>query len=1069
MKQKTLAVVMAVAIVLSLATPVLANPPYPEANEPTGDEEIIEPFDPRTFTPDKWLNQPSPKDYARIQERRRLIEAGQLAEANALDLTGTDRVLVILVEFGGPDVFTWTAPTIPMSYTTGSQWDPLGIADPDENTGNRGDCTLIQQKIEATLGYTLAPGAGVVFTYTGPLHNMIERPHSTTDRSGNSIWTDDFTPEWFEDFMFGNGVEISYTMQSAESMYASFLGQSVTDYFADMSGGTYTVTGDVVGWLQVPHSTWYYDTDECPGSRSGMRTSRGAIPEGGTSRDLAQDALDAVNAISDTIPGFDWADYDLDGDGIIDRLWIVHAGYGEEDGTVLLNRDPTDPLDPTRTITVPEAFYGEAAVWSHSSGGFFPPYSVTLQTAAGPYIMMPENGGIGVFAHESGHNIGAIDLYCYGNGDTSAGFWTLMADDWTGHPIGFEPPALDAWHLDYYWGWLDPYVVDDPTQCHEVTIGQASRFEENSATGDVYRGVKIPLPDGSVPPVVDAWQGEYYWWSGLGGDGGTPHNAMMTLAEPLDLSGTTAVTLTFDMAYDIEDGGWDFVWVQVSTMTDTWPYTDTLTNGDTQCATDPGWIGGSYGFPDDLCAAGIGGFYGHNLLFPDPETQVFDLSAYAGQEIYLRFWYMSDWFTFGEGAFIDSIMVEADGGTIFADDAEVDDSNWVYEGRWVRQMPAPFIYPHNFYLQWRNVNDNGGYDSALGEERWRFGPANSGLLVWYNNDLYNDTEIDQYLAESPSFGPKGRALVIDSHPYPYMNPYETPSILGAESVNLPTRGLMRDATFTLLDTVDFTYTFPYQDYVTPTHYTGRPAVSTFEDAMGYYPGFDNTGGLNYWGAIDWDSSTVVPAKGDYGVAATAGYPGTAAIMYIDDQGWFFAPSWPGGTGNPGDYNLQFGWQVELIEEAADHTWGKVRICNQQPLETAYEPMAISAAGVHFFTYTVTLNNAGTMTQTHWFTFTLDPNLTFVSASWMTGTLAFPTYGWTGDILGGESLEFTLVASMTVDSGHLETPGTDITTLFEHNDFMNPVYVEDMVTHVEGFYIFLPVVMKQSDGTAAFPP
>ena len=46
-----------------------------------------------------------------------------------------------------------------------------------------------------------------------------------------------------------------------------------------------------------------------------------------------------------------WADYDTNKDGVIDRLWIVHAGYGEEDNTTLMNRTS----------------YGEAAVWSHSS------------------------------------------------------------------------------------------------------------------------------------------------------------------------------------------------------------------------------------------------------------------------------------------------------------------------------------------------------------------------------------------------------------------------------------------------------------------------------------------------------------------------------------------------------------------------------------------------------------------------------------------------------------------------------------------------------------------------------
>ena len=65
------------------------------------------------------------------------------------------------------------------------------------------------------------------------------------------------------------------------------------------------------------------------------------------------------------------------------------AGYGEEDGTTLLNR--TD--------------YSEAANWSHSSS-VSPLYPVGEGVSAGPNIMMPENGGIGVFAHEYAHNLG---------------------------------------------------------------------------------------------------------------------------------------------------------------------------------------------------------------------------------------------------------------------------------------------------------------------------------------------------------------------------------------------------------------------------------------------------------------------------------------------------------------------------------------------------------------------------------------------------------------------------------------------------------------------------------------
>ena len=127
-------------------------------------------FDARPFRWAKRFDQPNPKDYLRNLEHQRLLEAGQTAEAEALALSGSDRVLVILAEFTGTDVFTWTAPITPTDPTSGSQWDPHGIADYDEFTGDWGDCSNI---ITQT----------TVFTYHGPLHNMIERPISTTDRS----------------------------------------------------------------------------------------------------------------------------------------------------------------------------------------------------------------------------------------------------------------------------------------------------------------------------------------------------------------------------------------------------------------------------------------------------------------------------------------------------------------------------------------------------------------------------------------------------------------------------------------------------------------------------------------------------------------------------------------------------------------------------------------------------------------------------------------------------------------------------------------------------------------------
>ncbi|MBM4466071.1 MAG: M6 family metalloprotease domain-containing protein, partial [Chloroflexi bacterium] len=933
-----LPIAAAVIMVLAMVTPALAKPPFPEGEKAP---VIVQPPEDVGLRPAvrraKPIDQPNVKDYLRNRQRQRLLEAGQTAEAQALQLEGTDRVLVILVEFAGTDVFTWEAGV--------STWDPYGRANPNEAVydaqGNVivGNCSNI---ITQT----------TVFTYTGPAHNDIPRPLSEEDRSGDTIWTEDFSPEWFEGFLFGEGVTFHYTRVDGSLVHEDFTGQSVRDYFEDLSDGRYTITGDVIGWLQLPHSTWWYGADECPGARSGGGRWHAAIPGAGSARTLVTDALDAVNAIKDTIPGFDWANYDLDGNGIIDRLWIVHSGYGEEDSTTLLNR--TD--------------YSEASLWSHSSA-ISPPYKVAPGISAGPYIMMPENGGIGVFAHEYGHNLGADDLYAYDQGETSAGFWTLMADDWTGYPIGFEPPAVDPWHLDN-WGWLDPVVITDPDQVYEVILGQASRFPGGE---DMYRGVKIVLPEGVLDQPVPVWQGDYYWWGGKE----NLANAMMTTVDPIAIPAGGA-TLSFDLVYDIEDE-WDFLWIQVSTVPSPEPSGvdwDTLTNENTQCEHDPSWIGGYYGFPVDLCGAGIGGFYGYNENWPDPEVQEFDLSAYAGQSIYLRFWYMTDWASLYSGAFVDNVKVTADTTVLFEDDAEAGDAKWDYQDPWQRSDGTQ-TFTHNFYLQWRNVGENGGYDRALGEPRWRFGPANSDLLVWYNNNFYTDNEVWHYLFDDPSFGPKGRMLVVDAHPDPYRDPWKVAYGYNNEGGNVTHRSQMRDAPFTVEDTVDFTMKPPYVQET--AQFSGRPAVREFHDSMGYYPGAEYVSrGPAYtpaaayrWVTKQWDASAVVPATGFYPLKSP-GYKGTGnttdqefrfnCIPYLSGPytgylGCYWLGSrtglgYDGGTGNPGDYDAQYGWHVKVIEQAADDSWGKVRIWNSlKELDVSFEVDTTEAEKGDELTYT----------------------------------------------------------------------------------------------------------------------
>lgn len=919
---------------------------------------------------------PNLLDYQRNREVQRLIEQGKYAEAAALAQTGTDRVMVVLVEFG-EDVITWNE---------GDTWDPIGRADPSEYTGTVGDCSLI---ITET----------TTFTYTGPVHNEIPRPLGVNDASDDMIWTEDFSHEWFESFMFGNGVVISYTREDGSVVNEDFTGYSVRDFYNDMSGGVYTITGDIFGWVQVPHSSFYYDADQCPGARSGVSVQRGRLigPDYADARTLVVHALQEVDKM---YPDLDWTQYDADGDGVIDRLWIIHAGLGEEDSATLLNR--TD--------------YGEGAVWSHS-------WSVTPYTeiadgvSVGPYIIMPENGGVGVFAHEYGHNLGADDLYAYDGGETSAGFWTTMADDWTGWPVGFIPPAMDPWHLDN-WGWLDPMVINDTSQVYEFTLGQASRFPG----GDTYRAARIELEDQVFDLPIEPWSGDHYWW---GGAEVLALSAMQT-ADPISIPDEGA-TLSFDMAYAIEDQ-WDFLWTMVST--DGFETFDIITNTNSVCTHDPAWIGQNYGLEGEC------GFTGANPSWPDPDTETFDLSPYAGQEIQIRFWYMTDWLSVEAGPFIDDIAIKSGDQVLFEDDAEGDDSKWVYTAPWMRS-DGTYPVTHNFYLQWRNTNENGGYDMALGDPRWYFGPANTGLVMWYNNNLFQDNEVTYYLLEDPGFGPKGRMLVIDSHPEPYRDPAMVASGYDNEAGNVHHRSLMRDAPFTLVDTVDFTMTAGL--VVTDTLFEGRPPVSAFHDSFGYYPGLEyvsvGPGSPAYrWLTSQWDASVTMPSKEFYGIKAP-GYIGSLSNSVENELRFSCIPNiygtvscywfgqntglgYDGGTGNPGDVFGQYGWHVQVLEEAEDHSWARVRVWNSlYDAEMNFDASTQEVRAGDVITYTFSVQNTGSPLNNMLTCIPLDPDqVEYVAGSASPGALLLSSCEAGEQALRAGGHELMALVEATTDPG-----------------------------------------------------
>ena len=84
--------------------------------------------------------------------------------------------------------------------------------------------------------------------------------------------------------------------------------------------------------------------------------------------------------------------------------------------------------------------------------------------------MQPENGGLGVFAHEFGHDLGLPDLYDTsgntGGAENNTAFWTLMSSganigDGGCCGIGDAPSDMGAWER-LMLGWLTPHDGQGP-------------------------------------------------------------------------------------------------------------------------------------------------------------------------------------------------------------------------------------------------------------------------------------------------------------------------------------------------------------------------------------------------------------------------------------------------------------------------------------------------------------------------------------------------------------------------------------------------------------------------------
>ena len=136
-----------------------------------------------------------------------------------------------------------------------------------------------------------------------------------------------------------------------------------------------------------------------------------------------------INAYLAQFDVWDRYDYDGDGnfnepDGYIDHFQSCTRARARRPAAALRAPTRSGATAGTRSTTT-SASTGPAC---NKFGGIRIGHS---DYWIGDYTVEPENGGVGVFAHEFGHDLGLPDLYdtCgnTGGAENSTGFWTLYS------------------------------------------------------------------------------------------------------------------------------------------------------------------------------------------------------------------------------------------------------------------------------------------------------------------------------------------------------------------------------------------------------------------------------------------------------------------------------------------------------------------------------------------------------------------------------------------------------------------------------------------------------------------
>ncbi|MEU0369894.1 immune inhibitor A domain-containing protein [Streptomyces sp. NPDC006283] len=562
----------------------------------------------------------------------------------------------------------------------------------------------------------------------GPLHNKIAEPDRSKDNS--TAWQADYDQQHFQDLYFGTGKDKDGRPK-----------QSLKTYYEKASSGRYSVDGTVSDWVKVDYNEARYGSNYC--GQSNCANAWDAVRDGVNAWAADQKAKGRTDAeIKATLAEYDkWDRYDHDADGnfnesdgYIDHFQFVHAGEDESAGG---------------------GAEGPNALWAHrwyaygtDAGKSGPENNKAGGTQigntgiwVGDYTVQPENGGLGVFAHEYGHDLGLPDHYdTSGAGENSTGYWTLMsAGSWLGtgkDSIGDLPGDMTGWDK-LQLGWLNYETAKAATKSTH-TLG-VSAYNTKKPQALVVELPKKPV----TTTVVKPSEGSKQWWSDMGDD------LKNTLSRSVDLTGKAKASLELDGWWDIE-ADYDYLYTEVSTDGGAnWTPVDGTADGKaiTRDASDKPALTGPSG--------------GHKKL-------VYSLDAYAGKKVDVRFRYQTDGGVAGKGFAADAITIKADGAPVFSDNAEGEVEGWTAKG--FNRIGESFTLEYEQYYIAEN-RQYVSYDKTLKVGPYNFGfkapkdgwvehyPYQNGLMIWQWDTSQKDNNTSAHHGQ-------GLILPVDAHAKP---------------------------------------------------------------------------------------------------------------------------------------------------------------------------------------------------------------------------------------------------------------------------------------------------------------